>query len=79
MLKNRISEILKGDFTDSYKNTYDKLNYLLRGWFNYYFGVVSEHTLLGVEYDITLFCQKIFGRDLTVGLINDIFTKIYKG
>lgn len=79
LLKNRISEILKGDFTDSYKNTYDKLNYLLRGWFNYYFGVVSEHTLLGVEYDITLFCQKIFGRDLTVGLINDIFTKIYKG
>lgn len=73
-LLTRIDGILKGDFVFSFENICRELNQMLRGWFNYYRGVATDHSLYGVEYDIMCLVNNLNGNKKIADYLNYIFT-----
>ena len=73
-LLNNIGKILKGDFTFSNENISKELSQVLRGWFNYYYGVAIDYSLYGIEYDIM---KLVNGNTKIAILLNKLFNKIF--
>lgn len=59
-------------------NIYNKINPIIRGWFNYYIGVVNDYTMYAHENDTISMCSNITGiYSLAERLNKEIFNKIY--
>lgn len=60
-------------------NIYNKIIPIIRGWFNYYIGVVSVYTIYSHEYSTISLCSDITGnRLLAVYISNSFFCKLPK-
>ncbi len=77
-LLEKIGEILKGDFTRSYKVTCEKLNSLIRGWFNYYVNIAVKQSLYGVEYEVCRLVHSLTADKRVVDFVQNLFKDLDK-
>lgn len=73
-----LRDILLCEQGTSAYNIYNKINPIIRGWFNYYIGVVSDYTMFAHENNTIFMCSDITGIHSIAEILNKkIFNKIY--
>lgn len=77
-LLEKIGKILKGDFTRSYKVTCEKLNSLIRGWFNYYANIAVKQSLYGVEFEVCSYVHGLTNDRRVVDFVQNLFVDFDK-
>lgn len=77
-LLEKIGKILKGDFARSHKIVCEKLNALIRGWFNYYVNIAVKQSLYGVEYEVCSYIHRSTNDKRIVDYVRNLFVDFDK-
>lgn len=74
---DKLQEILLHESDSTPQFIYKKIFPIVRGWFNYYIGIVNSDTLYSMEYDTINMCNNITGNTKLAEIMNNkLFSKM---